>query len=149
MNSGAPEWYAVPALLVSSVVLGYAQKCNGLIRLVRFKPISRSLIPNGNTYIISQIQWMCLNRTLLGPTFCVRNRQVFSLYGLNYQRLHKLVIYLKFGLYRSSLYSGFCLERFHWTFKLPVFNFSIFLLWLYLMKVIFRNEACALNNVVV
>jgi hypothetical protein len=45
--------------------------------------------------------------------FYVWNRQVFGLYRLNKQRFPTWELYLKFGLYRISVYSGFGLDRFH------------------------------------
>jgi hypothetical protein len=47
---------------------------------------------------------------LLGTNFSVlyvQNRQVFGLYRLDYYRFPSLELYLKYGLYRILVYSGF------------------------------------------
>ena len=55
-------------------------------------------------YIVS-----CLNRTSLWTSF------VFVIDRLNQQKLSTLGLYIKCGLYRIPVYSGFCLVRFHCT----------------------------------
>jgi len=58
--------------------------------------------------------------------FCVLNRQAFSWCILSDLKVSTLGLYLKLGLYRMSVYSVFCLDRFYCTFKLRVLNiFSI------------------------
>ena len=54
--------------------------------------------------------------------FCVPNRQAFSWYILSDLKVSTLGLYLKLGLYRMSVYSGFCLDRFNCSFKLRVLN---------------------------
>ena len=52
---------------------------------------------------------------LLKTNFCIQNSQVFSLHRLNLQRFPTLWLYLKFSLYRISVYSVFGLNRLHCT----------------------------------
>jgi hypothetical protein len=48
---------------------------------------------------------------------CVLNRQLFRLYELNKQRFPTFGLYLKFGLFRILVYSGFCLCRISGLFR--------------------------------
>ena len=54
-----------------------------------------------------------LNEISSRASLCVQNRQVFGLYRLNQQRFSEWGLYVKFGLYKVPVYSGFGLERFH------------------------------------
>jgi len=60
---------------------------------------------------ILQIQCNLSQPNLLGTNICVQNRQVFGLYRLNKQKFPTWGLYLKFGLYRISVYSEFGLYR--------------------------------------
>ena len=59
---------------------------------------------------------------ILVTCFCVPNRQAFSWYILSDLKVSTLGLCLKAGLYRMSVYSGFCLDRFNCSFKLRVLN---------------------------
>ena len=60
-------------------------------------------------------EWNLSKLNLLGISFCIQNRQVFTLYRLNLQRFPTLELYLLFSLYSISFYSGFGLDSIHCT----------------------------------
>ena len=59
-----------------------------------------------------KVQWNLSKPNQLWGDVSVRNKQLFGLYRLNYQRFPKLGLYLKFGLNSIPVYSGFGLDRF-------------------------------------
>ena len=61
---------------------------------------------------IRKLQWNLSKPNQLWADVSVRNKQLFGLFRLNYQRFPKLGLYLKFGLNRIPVYSGFGLDRF-------------------------------------
>jgi len=71
--------------------------------------------PNSSKKIITCVfpsySETCLNWTSLGQTFVFRIDRCL-------QRLPTLEIYLKFGLYRILVYSGFGFDRFHNIYNL-------------------------------
>jgi hypothetical protein len=83
--------------------------------------------------IIFEMQW---NLSKIHWTnFCVQNRQVVSLYRLNWQRIPTLRLYLKFGLFRILVYSGFDIDKFlctctctqyhYWFYRYSVYSVHI------------------------
>ena len=62
-------------------------------------------------WLYFHIQWNLFKPNLLETKFCVWNRQVFSLYRFNWQRFLTLGLFLKFSLYRITVYSRFSLYR--------------------------------------
>ena len=83
--------------------------------------------------IIFEMQWNLSK--IHWPNFCVQNRQVVSLYRLNWQRIPILRLYLKFGLFRILVYSGFDIDKFlctctctqyhYWFYRYSVYSVHI------------------------
>jgi hypothetical protein len=81
---------------------------------------------------------------LLGTNFCVRNRQDFGLYWLIKQIFSTLWLYLKFGWYIISVYSGFGLDRIYGIISTVLFFSSIFCnmyLYIELFSTIWRYQS--------
>jgi len=60
----------------------------------------------------------CRKPKLSGTKFCVRSRQMFSLYSLHLQRFSTMGLYLKFNInliYRIQVYTQLGADRFHCT----------------------------------
>jgi hypothetical protein len=76
-----------------------------------------------NQYIL----WNLTIPNILRTSFCVRNRQVFSLYRLNSQRFSTLGLYLKFGLYRISGLFRIWFRQV-WLYRIVGICFALFLI---------------------